>query len=329
LSLHPLKSQLVIGAFLFVLFAAVLFIPQTQAQTSIDQPNTSTAEFLLKNFQAANGSLAQTIQTQNNLLPQTATVAFRDAQILFAQATREYEQANYQAATGLAMQALSKLKETLSALNDLPDEVNPQQISLQTSLSRCLNLRVSLEKMAASASSRGLDTSKVDSKLSSAKMALETAQTSLNQANLHEAEVQIRRAKVQLDEVNGYFDSLAASLKIDKLNAFIAASEQKLVSLEEQVNSVSGELSSADRAAACAALTQAQNSLTLAKQSLTGSDVSMTITALASMQASQAEITTITSTVTAVSPTATPTPIATARTNSSVNSADAAKATKP
>jgi stage V sporulation protein SpoVS len=134
---------------------------------------------------------------------------------------------------------------------------------------------------------------------------LASAAQSLNQGNLNQTKNQIDAAEGLIAELTAYFDSLAVTLKTERVTLYINTSEQRLTTLRQEFNAVSSQLSASAQAAASTAINQAQESLTKAKQYLTNQQLNQTIAALTNVNANEK---TIADYIYAVSPTPTPSP---------------------
>ncbi len=295
-------------AFVIVLsFTLSGLFPQIQAADLAAQGFENEAVFLIATFKNANQSITQTIsnlEAKAVVIPQLCIETFREAQDLGNQAIALNRQGMVSQAKDVAMRALQKIRETLTLLNSVADEVPTEQEdykrTLQSTIDRDYSLLERFENVGTSASSHGTNITVIMPKLSALKTNLDAATINLNQEELEQAINKIAQAQTLIDELTVYFNTLAATLNVEKVSAYITEAEHNLVSLEEQVNSPSSNLSSSTKAAASATLTQAQTSLDKAKQYLDSQQIVQTIKELTAAQASQQ---TVQSYINTVSPT--------------------------
>jgi tetratricopeptide (TPR) repeat protein len=287
-----------LGTFVFLIVLSLilpLLFPQIQAVDSAVQGFENDTVFLIATFKNANQSITKTIsnlEAKAVVIPQPCIETFREAQDLGNQAIALNQQGMYTQAKDVAMQALQKIRETLNLLNSVADETPTDQEenykrSLQNTIDRDYSLLERFENVVASASSHGTNITIITPKLSALKTNLDAATICLNQEKLEQAIDKSAQAQTLIDELTGYFKTLAATLNVEKVSAYITEAEHNLVSLEEQVNSPSSNLSSSTKAAASATITQAQTSLDKAKQYLDSQQIVQTINELTTVQASQ------------------------------------------
>jgi hypothetical protein len=138
----------------------------------------------------------------------------------------------------------------------------------------------------------------------------------LKQTNLNQAETKINETTILIGNLTAYFSTFAAKLRVEKISAYINASEQNLSVLKAQFNSVSNLLSSSAQASASVAINQAQTSLSLAKQYSNSLQLTQTVDALTTLQVTQDEITQVIQTV---SPSPSPVTSSNASTSSTSN----------
>jgi hypothetical protein len=329
------QKQISFSASIIVLslVLAALILPQTLADDQIDKILENKATFLILTFNTANQSVSQTIvslQTRAITLPQASEIAFKDAQGLANQSLEANQKGDFPQSIFLTTKALQRLKETIITIYDSVEVTSTQQetaheliIALRDSVDRNQALLQRLENMANSVASHGSSVTTTKEKIATIKADLTSATQNIDAANLNQAKNLLKQAELLISEVTTSFDSLAVTLKTEKVSAFINSSQQRLVTLTQKLNSVSNQLSSSAQVAASAAITQAQESLTAAKQYLNNEQVTQTIDALATVTSNEK---TVTDYIKAISPiptpylTTTPKPnISTRNTNASVS----------
>lgn len=316
--MKPKQLAFISSIIALTLVLAGLFLPQTLATEQTQEDLKEKATFLLSTFNTSNRSVTQTIlnlQTKGIAIPQASLLDFKDAQSLANQSILSSQRGDYSEASMLIIQALQRLKDTITKIyqavnaTDSNQEID-QLIVLKNTIDRNNMLVVRLENIANSAENHGSNVSDARQKIANIKAELDSATQSAKQGNLDQAKNQLRDAETSVAELTEYFDSLAITLQTEKVATYINSSEQRLTTLKQELDSVSNQLSSSDQAAASAALNQAQNSLTQAKQYLTNQQLSQTIDSLTNVNTIEK---TVASYINTASPT--PTPIVTPKPN--------------
>jgi hypothetical protein len=292
-----------------------MLFPQIQAADMAAQSFENETVFLIAIFKNANQSITQTIsdlEAKAVVITQPIIETFREAQDLGNQAIVMNQQGMYSQAKDFALRALQKIREALNLLNSVADEAPTEQgisykQTLQNTIDRDYSLLQRFENVVTSASSHGTNITIITLKLSALKTNLDAAIINLNQEKLEQVVNKIVLAQTLIDELTGYFNTLAATLNVEKVLAYITEAEHNLVSLEEQVNSLSSNLSSSTKAAAVTTITQAQTSLDQAKQYLDSQQIGQTIKELTAVQASQQTVQSYINTVSPTPSTSTPT----------------------
>ena len=307
-----------LGTLAFVIILSLtlpILFPQIQATDIATQGFDNETVFLIRTYRNANQSITQTIsdlEAKAVAIPQPCIETFREAQTLGNQAIAMNQQGMYSQAKDFAMQAIQKIRETLTLLKSVTDETPTEKEdykqTLQNTIDRDYSLLQRFENVVSSTSNHGTDITIVTSKLDALKTNLDTATIDLNQEELDQAVNKIGQAQTQIDELTDYFNTLATILNVEKVSAYITETEHNLVSLKEQVNSPSSNLSSSTKTAASATITQAQTSLDKAKQYLDSQQIDQTIKELTTAQANQQTVQNYINTMSPTPSTSTPTP---------------------
>ncbi len=301
-----------------------LILPLTHAINQPEQNLESKASFLISTFNTANKTLLQTIanlKAKAIPIPQESLNAIKEAQALANQSIIFYHDGNFSQAITLAIQALQKIKESLSTLYEKITENQTQQeagneltIRLRDAIDRNYALLRGLENMTNSAANYGANVTAIRQKLAIIKDNLVSAASSLDQGNFRQAEDKIADAKSLIDKLTDYFNSFALTYKTERLEGYLNSTEKNLLALRQELDSVSSTLSPNVRAAASAAMTQAQDGLAKAKQYLNSQDISQAIDELTAVKASEEAITNYVNTASSK-----PTPSSTTSSTSNVN----------
>lgn len=295
-----------------ILFSIVL--PSIQAIDITEEDLKAKADFLKATFTTANISVTKTIaHFENDNISQSSLNYYRDAQDLANKSSALYLQGNYSGAISFALQALQKLKETFTSIyqttEDEPTEqeiIHQQTLHLKSMIERNFSIYQNLKNMTIAATTHGINVTAIIPKLDQIKNNLDNAADSLLQGNLTLAENKTKDAKVIIDELTIFFESIATTLKTEKVENYLTETEQRLSTLSQQLNSVSNQLSASSKAASIAALTQAQNSLSQAKQYMDSQQIDQTIDELIAAKAKETIVNSYIDSTT-IKPTPTPT----------------------
>jgi hypothetical protein len=327
------RTRVLVSIIVLSLFLAVFSLPPILAVDSTGQDQETKLNFLNSTFNAANASLAETLsnlQSKGVIIPQASMATFQEAQSLFSQSGIACEQGADSQVISLTIQALGKIKETLTSLNRTITETTTTKeaadqliVQLRSQVDRGLTMLQDYEAIAARATEKGMNMTAISQEIEAAKSDLVSAALSLSSDSVSQAQNKIDQAQVMIDQLTAYFNSFAITLKQDRITRYLNVAEQDLENLEAEYASMSSQLSSDAQAATSAAIADAQNSLNAAKQVLSSSQAS-----LDSLTAVKTSVAAVTSYVVAVSPTPTPTPTPTpAATASATSCTNAATAT--
>jgi hypothetical protein len=293
-----------------------MLLPQIKALDPTQQNLEEKASFLISTTQNANNSITQTIsqlQNKNILIPQQCIDTFKEAQSLANKATQANHQGDYSQAIEFALQATQKIKTSLHLLDGLVEEASTEngdsyKQTLQNTINRYYSLLQRYEDITTSTSNSGTDVTTIRAKLSTLKTVLNSSKSYLDHEEFELAENEITQAQELIDELTGYFNTIATRLNFEKISTYIANTQQNLTALKEQINSPSSTLTSNTRAVATATITQAQTSLDKARQYLDNQQISQTIDELTNVQANQATVQSYLNPTSPTPTTTTPTP---------------------
>ena len=316
-----------------------MILPYTQAINQFEEDLKSKASFLNNAFDIAKDTINQSIldlKSKGIPIPPESISTLKEAQNLGNQSTVMNQNGKYLEAVLLATQALQKLKETITSLYRAVNVPQTQQevnyhkaIQLQSNIDRSRQLIERLENITLSAQKIGINVYQWEQKIAIIKKDLATATLSLKQGNLLQAENQINTAFSSINEITAFFDSLSLTFKTEKISAYINNTEQRLLTLKQDFNTISNQLSISDQTAGSTAIIQAQDSLTRAKTYLNNQQITQTINELETVNNYEKTVTTF---ITTISSTPSPTPNITANTNETdatiVNSSTATTTSK-
>jgi hypothetical protein len=128
----------------------------------------------------------------------------------------------------------------------------------------------------------GYNTTALETKIQPVKALLDTASSNIDQKRFEAASVNLAEAKALIDSLVNALNNIAANLKIQRLQTYIAQTEVRLAAIKETAISLSNT-------ASLAAVDNAETSLNNAKEYLEQQQINETLTELANSRASEEE----------------------------------------
>ena len=206
---------------------------------------------------------------------------------MVGEATSLYQKDNYTEASSQLVQALQKLKETLRIIYET---TNIQKIQGETNLERTTSLNSSiylfysqlshLENLTLVAQQAGFIVAPLTTKIAEAKLHLRDAQESLVQGQYAAVQGSIDEVKAITADLTNFLSTLALEIKIQRLETYIAETEERL-------NTIKAEATSTSNTASLSAVNLAETSLNNAKTYLEHNLVNATITELLNSKESE------------------------------------------
>jgi hypothetical protein len=240
--------------------------------------------------QNANATVTETysrLEAKAITIPQDSLTAYNQALLYANEATSLMQAGNYSEANTKAIQALQKFKEALRIVYEtVPEQPTEAQIArektvaLQSAIDRSYAQLQRLENLTGFAAATGYNTTVLEAKIETAKAMLANASRSLNQRNFEAALNSTAEAKALIENLLSRVNTLAATLKIQRLEAYVEQTEARLAALRT-------EATTAQNAASLTALSSADASLANAKKYLEKQLLNETLSALASSRASE------------------------------------------
>ncbi len=274
-SLAALSLTLIVLSALTLSFAAAT---ATNTENSTD--------FLFSLVQNANATVTEAynrLEAQDIAAPQDSLTAYNQALLYADEAANQLQAGNISEANSKALQALQQFKEALrivyEAYPEQPTETE-KTIALRSAIDRASAQLQRLENLTRLAASTGYNTTRLEANIETAKALLTNASHSLNQQNFEAASTSLEEAKTLIENLLNNVNNFAATLKIQRLNAYVAQTEERLAALRT-------EATTAQNADSLAALNSADDSLANAKEYLEKQQINETLTALASSKASE------------------------------------------
>jgi len=275
---------LILIALLSTISASVLAVTQ-QATTPKDKADT-----LIVLLEKANSTIAEAFQrlkAKNIDIPQESSNQYKQAAALAEEAMTLYETGNYSEANNKIIQALQKLKQAILTISETTvieqtqEEVNHERtMELTNSIDRLTEQMIQLQDLAFSAQSAGLKPPSIDAKIVAVKSLMANVYKSLNQGNLDQATTAYNEARTLIDELTRGLSSLAENLSTQRMETYIAETENRLGVIKQEAQTTLN-------AASLTAVNQAETNLSLAKTYLHKQLLNQTVAALVDSKASE------------------------------------------
>jgi hypothetical protein len=313
---------------LILISVSVLTFSFTTAATTGLENRTEFLFSLVQNANATVTDVYRRIEAKSLPIPQDSLTEYDQALLLANQATNLLHAGNYSEANRKALQALQKFKEALRIVYEtIPEQPTDAEITFQktvavkSAIDRSYEQLQRLENLTGFAASAGYNTTSLEAKIETIKTLLDTASSNLNQKNLEAASNSTAEAKALIDNLMGYVHNLATTLKIQRLAAYVAQTEERLSKLRT-------EAISAQNAASLTALNDADASLANAKKYLGRQLINETLAELESSKISEEKAVEYLKPTATSSSSPTATPSLTNESPSKTPSAEASTATK-
>jgi len=256
------------------------------ATTSLE----NSTDFLFSLVQNANATVTENynrLESQATAIPQDSLTAYNQALLLANKAEIQLQEGNISSANANALQALQKFKEALrivyEAFPEQPTEAEltlEKTVALQSAINRSYEQLQRLENLTSFAAATGYNTTMLEAKIETIKALLANASSNLSQKNFEAALNNTAEAKGLVENLLSNVNTLAATLKVQRLEAYVAQTEARLAALRT-------EATTAQNAASLTALNSADASLANAKEYLEKQQINETLSALTSSKASE------------------------------------------
>jgi hypothetical protein len=313
---------------LILISVSVLTFSFTTAATTGLENRTEFLFSLVQNANATVTDVYRRIEAKSLPIPQDSLTEYDQALLLANQATNLLHAGNYSEANRKALQSLQKFKEALRIVYEtIPEQPTDAEITFQktvavkSAIDRSYEQLQRLENLTGFAASAGYNTTSLEAKIETIKTLLDTASSNLNQKNLEAASNSTAEAKALIDNLMGYVHNLATTLKIQRLAAYVAQTEERLSKLRTEATSV-------QNAASLTALNDADASLANAKKYLGRQLINETLAELESSKLSEEKAVEYLKPTATSSSSPTATPSLTNESPSKTPSAEASTATK-
>ena len=289
--LKPVPKWLVILLLIVVtLFALVLASSSASVQQATVTLDKTQDLFLF--FQKANATVTEIFhkfKTDGKTIPQESLNEHDQAILLANEAQSLIQSGNYSEANSKVIQALQKLKEALRIVYmELPEQPTETETALErdaqlkSSVNRYYEQLERIENITRLAATVGYNTTMLETKIQTVKALLDNALVNLYKKRFEAASNNLAEAKALIDRVVEALKDFAANLKIQRIDAYINKTQERLDAIRETAESLSNE-------ASLAALNNAETSLDNAKEYLEEQRINETLSELATSKASEEE----------------------------------------
>ena len=287
---HALKWLAILTLIAITLSAVVLTSTTTATQGATDLKDKADSLFTL--LEKANVTVTEVfrrLEAKDIAVPQTSLEQRDQALILADEAKSLIQAGNYSEAESKIIQALQKLKEALKIVyTTIPEQPTETETALErtaqlkSSINRYYEQMQRIENLTCFAASVGYNTTALEGKIQNIKALLDKASSNLDQKRFEAASVNLADAKALIDSLVNALNDIAANLKIQRLQTYIAQTEVRLATIKETATSLLNT-------ASLAAVNNAETSLNNAKEYLEKQQINETLTELANSQASEEE----------------------------------------
>ena len=271
---------------ILITFSALAFSFAAAATSNAE----NSTEFLFSLIQNANATVTEAysrLEANATAIPQDSLAAYNQALLLADEATSQLQAGNISEANNKAIQALQNFKEALRIVYEaFPEQPTEAQITrektatIQSAIDRSYAQLQQLENLTGFAAATGYNTTMLEAEIETAKALLANASRSLNQQDFEAASNSTAEAKILIANLLNRVNTFAATLKVQRLEAYVNQTETRLATLRTQATT-------AQNAASLTALNSADASLASAKEYLANQQINETLTALASSKASE------------------------------------------
>jgi len=288
-SKHALKWLAILTLIALTLSAVILSSTTAATQGATDLK--AQADSLFTILEKANVTVTEVfrqLEAKDIAVPQ-ASIEQRDQALFLADEAKSLIQAgNYSEANSKIIQALQNFKEALRIIyTTIPEQPTETETALEriaqlnSSISRYQEQLQRIENLTRFAAV-GYNTTALETKIQTVKALLDSASSNIEQKHFGAALNNLAEAKTLIDNLVDALNNIAANLKIQRLQTYIAQTEVRLTAIKETAISLSNT-------ASLAALNAAETSLANAKDYLEKQQINETLSELANARASEEE----------------------------------------
>jgi hypothetical protein len=264
--------------FFLVLILSAFLIPFSNVLGESTFSPQIKAETLLSIVEKANETVVaihRDLKTRGLQIPQEALVLYTEGLAKADESFSLRDSGNYEEASGAAVEALKKFKESLDVVYDeieepsvLIESVVEVMMRLNNSITRGFRYLSYIENLSSILEAEGYDTAVIENKIQSARGLLYKALGELRLHRFKSASETLLLVKDFLDKVMQRFAMVSLDLKVSRLETYMADADERIGLLKAKVLSLSSELSPEAQNASLAALQNAESSLDNARSYL-------------------------------------------------------------
>ncbi len=277
---------------LIVVTLSALILASTSATVQDDTGTEDKTEDLFSLLQKANVTVVEIfrqLEADSKTIPEASLDEYNQALILAEESRGLLQSGNYSEAESRIIQALQKFKEALRIVyTTIPEQPTEIEIALErtaqlkSSINRYSEQLRRIENLTRFAATVGYNTTALQTNIQTVKILLDRASNNIAQKRIEAASLNLADAKVLVERLVNALNNIAANLKIQRLQTYIAQTEVRLAAIKEVAISLSST-------ASLAALDDAETSLINAKEYLEKQQINETLSELANSRASEEE----------------------------------------
>jgi tetratricopeptide (TPR) repeat protein len=277
---------------LIVVTLSALVLASTSATVQDDTGTKDKTEDLLALLQKANVTVVEIfrqLEADDKTIPQASLDEYNQALILAEESRSLLQSGSYSEAESKIIQALQKFKEALRIVyTTIPEQPTETETALErtaqlkSSINRYSEQLQRIENLTRFAATVGYNTTALETNIQTVKALLDSASSNIAQKRFEAALDNLADAKALIDRLVNALNNIAANLKIQRLQTYIAQTEVRLAAIKETAISLSST-------ASLAALDNAETSLNNAKEYLEKQQINETLSELANSRASEEE----------------------------------------
>lgn len=277
---------------LIVVTLSALILASTSATVQDDTSTEDKTEDLFSLLQKANVTVAEIfrqLEADSKIIPEASLDEYNQALILAEESRGLLQSGNYSEAESRIIQALQKFKEALRIVyTTIPEQPTETEIALErtvqlkSSINRYSEQLQRIENLTRFVATVGYNITALETNIQTVKILLDRASNNIAQKRFEAASLNLADAKVLVERLVNALNNIAANLKIQRLQTYIAQTEVRLAAIKETAISLSST-------ASLAALDDAETSLNNAKEYLEKQQINETLSELANSRASEEE----------------------------------------
>ena len=286
-----MHSKFGINSFAAKTLIILILLTMVLSFTAVDATSEEDrVDFLLSLIQNANATVIETysrLESQAISVPPSSLSSYNQALEFSDEAVKQIQTGNFSQAYNNALQALKQFKEALIiAYETAPDTPTQEQImlertvALRSAVDRTQLQILQLDNLSKFVAATGYNTTILENKIENAKALLANASSNLNQNNYETAFSNTKEAKTLVEILVTRINNFAATLKVQRLDAYMMQTEERLAALRT-------EATTAQNVASLSAINSADASLSDAKEYLEKEQLNETLNALAISKANE------------------------------------------